>query len=55
MSSAGSTAAGDPRRQIDFEHVKPYADLRGVLLNAATRYRDDVVSGSYPDADHSYT
>jgi 3-methyl-2-oxobutanoate hydroxymethyltransferase len=35
--------------------VKPYADLRGVLLDAATRYRDDVVSGSYPDADHSYT
>lgn len=35
--------------------VKPYADLREVLLDAATRYRDDVVSGSYPDADHSYT
>jgi 3-methyl-2-oxobutanoate hydroxymethyltransferase len=35
--------------------VKPYADLRGILLDAATRYRDDVVSGSYPDADHSYT
>jgi 3-methyl-2-oxobutanoate hydroxymethyltransferase len=35
--------------------VKPYADLRGVLLDAATRYRDDVVPGSYPDADHSYT
>jgi 3-methyl-2-oxobutanoate hydroxymethyltransferase len=34
--------------------VKPYADLRGVLLDAAKRYADDVVSGDYPDADHSY-
>jgi 3-methyl-2-oxobutanoate hydroxymethyltransferase len=34
--------------------VKPYADLRGVLLDAATRYRDDVVAGNYPDASHSY-
>jgi 3-methyl-2-oxobutanoate hydroxymethyltransferase len=35
--------------------VKPYANLRGVLLDAAKRYADDVVSGSYPDAGHSYT
>jgi 3-methyl-2-oxobutanoate hydroxymethyltransferase len=34
--------------------VKPYADLRGVLLDAAKRFSDDVVSGDYPDADHSY-
>jgi 3-methyl-2-oxobutanoate hydroxymethyltransferase len=35
--------------------VKPYADLRGVLVDAAKRYADDVVSGAYPDADHSYS
>jgi 3-methyl-2-oxobutanoate hydroxymethyltransferase len=34
--------------------VKPYADLRGVLLDAAKRYADDVVSGDYPDSAHSY-
>jgi 3-methyl-2-oxobutanoate hydroxymethyltransferase len=35
--------------------VKPYADLRGVLLDAAHRYAADVVAGVYPDADHSYS
>jgi 3-methyl-2-oxobutanoate hydroxymethyltransferase len=34
--------------------VKPYTDLRGVLLDAAKRYAGDVVSGSYPDGEHSY-
>ena len=34
--------------------VKPYADLRGVLLDAAKRFSDDVVSGAYPDEAHSY-
>jgi 3-methyl-2-oxobutanoate hydroxymethyltransferase len=34
--------------------VKPYADLRGVLLDAAKRYSDDVVAGRYPDESHSY-
>jgi len=34
--------------------VKPYADLRGVLLDAARRYSDDVVAGRYPDESHSY-
>jgi 3-methyl-2-oxobutanoate hydroxymethyltransferase len=34
--------------------VKPYADLRGVLLHAAKQYADDVLSGDYPDSDHSY-
>jgi beta-lysine 5,6-aminomutase beta subunit len=29
VSSAASAPAGDPRRQIDFEHVKPYADHLG--------------------------
>ena len=34
--------------------VKPYADLRAVLFDAAHRYADDVVSGRYPDGAHSY-
>lgn len=34
--------------------VKAYADLRGVLLDAAKRYADDVAAGTYPDEAHSY-
>jgi 3-methyl-2-oxobutanoate hydroxymethyltransferase len=34
--------------------VQQYADLAGVLTDAATRWRDDVAAGTYPDADHSY-
>lgn len=34
--------------------VKQYANLRQVLLDAALAYRDDVESGAYPDAEHSY-
>jgi 3-methyl-2-oxobutanoate hydroxymethyltransferase len=34
--------------------VKAYADLRGVLLDAAKRYADDVAAGRYPDESHSY-
>jgi 3-methyl-2-oxobutanoate hydroxymethyltransferase len=34
--------------------VKAYADLRGVLLDAARSYAEDVVAGRYPDAEHSY-
>ncbi len=34
--------------------VKPYADLRGVLLDATRRYAADVVAGHYPDSNHSY-
>jgi 3-methyl-2-oxobutanoate hydroxymethyltransferase len=34
--------------------VKPYADVRGVLLDAVKHYADDVKSRVYPDADHSY-
>ncbi len=34
--------------------VKPYADLRETLLDAARRFADDVVSGRYPDDEHSY-
>jgi len=35
--------------------VKPYADVRGVLLQAAKRFADDVKSRDYPDAEHSYS
>jgi 3-methyl-2-oxobutanoate hydroxymethyltransferase len=35
--------------------VKQYADLGGILLDAARRFGDDVRGGSYPDAEHSYT
>jgi len=34
--------------------VKPYADLRATLLDAAKRYATDVAAGEYPDAAHSY-
>lgn len=35
--------------------VKQYADLGGVLLDAARRFGDEVRGGVYPDAEHSYT
>ena len=35
--------------------VKQYADLGGILLDAAQRFADDVRGGSYPDDEHSYT
>ena len=34
--------------------VKRYADLRGVLADAARRYADDVAAGAYPGPEHSY-
>ena len=34
--------------------VKPYANLRAVITEAVTAYREDVESGSFPDAEHSY-
>ena len=34
--------------------VKPYADLRGEITRAVTAFRDDVVAGTFPDAEHSY-
>ena len=34
--------------------VKQYADVRGVLLGAARAYADDVRSGSFPGADHTF-
>jgi 3-methyl-2-oxobutanoate hydroxymethyltransferase len=35
--------------------VKRYADLRAVIKRAARAYADDVRSGRFPDAGHSYT
>jgi len=34
--------------------VKPYADLRGIMTTAVQAWAQDVVSGEYPDIDHSY-
>lgn len=34
--------------------VKQYADLAGVLSDAANRFREDVESGSYPGPEHEY-
>lgn len=34
--------------------VKQYADLRGVLGSAVSTWANEVVSGTYPDADHHY-
>ena len=45
---AGLSAGRQPK------FVKPYADLRGTLLDAARHFADDVVAGRYPDDEHSY-
>jgi 3-methyl-2-oxobutanoate hydroxymethyltransferase len=34
--------------------VKRYADLHGVMLEAAKAYADDVASGAFPAAEHSF-
>jgi 3-methyl-2-oxobutanoate hydroxymethyltransferase len=34
--------------------VQPYAALRSVMKDAVERWAGDVVSGAYPDLDHSY-
>jgi 3-methyl-2-oxobutanoate hydroxymethyltransferase len=34
--------------------VKQYADLRGVLLEGARSYADEVRSGAFPGADHTF-
>jgi len=34
--------------------VKRYADLTGILRDAATSFAADVVSGAFPDEEHSY-
>jgi len=45
---AGLTAGRVPR------FVKRYADVRGVLLDAAHRYVSEVADERYPDQEHSY-
>jgi 3-methyl-2-oxobutanoate hydroxymethyltransferase len=34
--------------------VKRYADLRGVIQDAATRYRDEVAGGEFPGPGQTY-
>ena len=46
---AGLTEGPRPR------FVKTYADMRGTLTDAVTRWTDDVRSGAYPAPEHSYT
>jgi 3-methyl-2-oxobutanoate hydroxymethyltransferase len=46
---AGLNAGPGPR------FVKRYADLRGTLSAAAIAYADDVRTGRYPGAEHSYS
>ncbi|MGY4856775.1 3-methyl-2-oxobutanoate hydroxymethyltransferase [Cryobacterium sp. AP23] len=45
---AGLTAGRVPR------FVRQYANLRGVLTDAVHAFKDDVDSGAYPGAEHSY-
>jgi 3-methyl-2-oxobutanoate hydroxymethyltransferase len=35
--------------------VKRYADMAGVLHDAATAFAEEVSAGTFPDQDHSYT
>jgi 3-methyl-2-oxobutanoate hydroxymethyltransferase len=46
---AGLTPGAGPK------FVKKYADLRGILTDAARAYADDVREGRYPAQEHSYT
>ncbi len=48
LHMAGLTGGRVPR------FVKRYADLRGELLRAAREYADDVRSGAFPAAEHSF-
>ncbi len=34
--------------------VKPYANLNSVVKNAVARYREEVLTGNYPDDEHTY-
>jgi 3-methyl-2-oxobutanoate hydroxymethyltransferase len=34
--------------------VKQYADLHGVLLDAAKAYADDVKGGTFPGPEHTF-
>jgi 3-methyl-2-oxobutanoate hydroxymethyltransferase len=42
-----------PGRTAKF--VKKYADVHGVLLDAASRWAQDVVTGEYPAPEHTYS
>jgi 3-methyl-2-oxobutanoate hydroxymethyltransferase len=46
---AGLRGAGKPAK-----FVKQFADLSGVLLDAASRFGDEVRGGTYPSAEHTY-
>ena len=35
--------------------AKPYADLRTAITDAVSTFREEVVSGTFPDEAHSYT
>jgi len=35
-------------------HVRAYADLKTVIADAATRYRDDVRNGTFPGPEQSF-
>ena len=52
MAGMRSSGADGENRVPKF--VKPYADVRSVLLDAAKHFADDVKSGDYPDAEHAY-
>lgn len=45
---AGLTAGRIPK------FVRQYADLRGILTEAALAFRSDVADGTYPGPEHSY-
>jgi 3-methyl-2-oxobutanoate hydroxymethyltransferase len=53
MAGMRSDGASGESRVPKF--VKSYADVRGVLLDAARRFAADVKSRDYPDNDHSYS
>jgi len=36
-------------------HVKTYADLRGTILDALARYRDEVREGIFPGKEHTFS
>ena len=52
-SPASTDMAGLNRGRVP-RFVKRYADLGGVLADAAVRFPADVWAGVYPDEEHSY-
>jgi 3-methyl-2-oxobutanoate hydroxymethyltransferase len=44
----GMTCARPPR------HVRPYAELHRAILDAVTRYRDDVRAGTFPGPEQTF-